>query len=94
MEPKINFSNFQNFCDSPKPDILFKQTKVDSGLCCHLIYRDEYNITACGLEKMHPFDSCKYGRVIQFLEEKGLINRNQLYSPPVNLQSFFHFRPK
>jgi hypothetical protein len=27
-----------------------------------ICYSDDYNITACGLEKCHPFDSCKYGR--------------------------------
>ena len=27
-----------------------------------IIYSEDYNITACGLEKCHPFDSCKYGR--------------------------------
>jgi len=27
-----------------------------------IIYSAEYNITECGLEKLHPFDSCKYGR--------------------------------
>jgi hypothetical protein len=27
-----------------------------------IAYSDDYNITACGIEKCHPFDSCKYGR--------------------------------
>ncbi len=27
-----------------------------------IIYSEDYNITACGLEKCHPFDSCKYRR--------------------------------
>lgn len=27
-----------------------------------ICYSDDYNITACGLEKCHPFDSCKYRR--------------------------------
>lgn len=25
-----------------------------------ICYSNDYNITACGLEKTHPFDSCKY----------------------------------
>jgi hypothetical protein len=29
-----------------------------------ICYSNDYNITACGLEKCHPFDSCKYGRGI------------------------------
>lgn len=32
-----------------------------------IVYSDDYNITACGIEKMHPFDSCKYGRVFRDL---------------------------
>ena len=27
-----------------------------------LIYSESYNMTACGLEKMHPFDAIKYKR--------------------------------
>ena len=27
-----------------------------------ICYSADYNITACGIEKCHPFDSCKYGR--------------------------------
>jgi hypothetical protein len=25
-----------------------------------IAYSEDYNITACGIEKFHPFDSCKY----------------------------------
>ena len=28
-----------------------------------IVYSPDYNITACGFERMHPFDSCKYQRV-------------------------------
>lgn len=27
-----------------------------------ICYSEDYNITACGLENCHPFDSCKYRR--------------------------------
>ena len=30
-----------------------------------IIYRPEYNITFLGFEKLHPFDSGKWGKVIQ-----------------------------
>jgi histone deacetylase 11 len=33
------------------------------------IYSESYNLTACGLEKVHPFDSIKYRRVFQALVE-------------------------
>jgi hypothetical protein len=35
-----------------------------------IIYSEEYNISFCGLEKLHPFDAGKWGKVFAFL--KGL----------------------
>ena len=29
------------------------------------IYRAEYNISMMGIEKLHPFDSGKWGKVVQ-----------------------------
>jgi len=47
-----------------------------------LVYHPRYNITACGIEKIHPFDSCKYGRVISFLKNYGVIESDaQLHKP-------------
>lgn len=46
-----------------------------------IIYRDEYNITAYGLEKMHPFDSTKYRRVYQQLLSDGLAMAHQFIEP-------------
>lgn len=37
------------------------------------IYHPRYNLTACGLEKCHPFDSIKYRRVFNYLIEKKVI---------------------
>jgi histone deacetylase 11 len=37
-----------------------------------ITYRPEYNITAYGLERLHPFDAAKYGRVIALLHERGI----------------------
>jgi hypothetical protein len=34
----------------------------------NIVYDPRYNIKLCGVEKKHPFDSCKYERVLQFLE--------------------------
>ena len=39
----------------------------------NIIYHPRYNITAFGIEKCHPFDSCKYGRIVQKLKDAGLI---------------------
>ena len=42
--------------------------------CVPIVYSANYNITACGIEKLHPFDSCKYGRIFQDLIESGTID--------------------
>ena len=32
-----------------------------------LVYSPRYNLTACGLERLHPFDSRKYARIRDWL---------------------------
>lgn len=39
-----------------------------------IVYNKGYNITACGVEKMHPFDSTKYKRIWAFLQEGDVID--------------------
>ncbi len=39
-----------------------------------IIYCMEYNIGFMGLEKLHPFDAGKWGRVYEFL--KGLVQNS------------------
>ncbi|XP_049682646.1 histone deacetylase 11 isoform X4 [Accipiter gentilis] len=36
--------------------------------CCPIVYSPDYNITFMGLEKLHPFDAGKWGKVINFLK--------------------------
>ncbi|KAE8612851.1 hypothetical protein XENTR_v10013012 [Xenopus tropicalis] len=43
-----------------------------------IIYSAEYNITFIGLEKLHPFDSGKWGKVIGFLQEEKLVTEETL----------------
>uniref|UniRef100_A0A3B4U4N5 Histone deacetylase 11 n=2 Tax=Seriola TaxID=8160 RepID=A0A3B4U4N5_SERDU len=38
------------------------------------VYHPDYNITFMGLEKLHPFDAGKWGKVICFLKEEHFIN--------------------
>ena len=38
-----------------------------------VIYSSEYNIGFCGLEKLHPFDAGKWGRIFLFLKGKRVI---------------------
>lgn len=47
-----------------------------------IVYSPGYNVTACGIERMHPFDSTKYGRINQFLRDSGCIDENAtLFAP-------------
>lgn len=41
--------------------------------CMPIVYSPNYNITFMGLEKLHPFDAGKWGKVIRFLKEECLI---------------------
>ncbi|MFN4259095.1 MAG: hypothetical protein ACK4RK_07335 [Gemmataceae bacterium] len=47
-----------------------------------LIYHPRYNITAFGLERLHPFDSRKYGRIVNWLIRQGLRQPRDFLSPP------------
>ncbi|XP_071984238.1 histone deacetylase 11 isoform X2 [Engystomops pustulosus] len=38
-----------------------------------IVYSTDYNITFIGLEKLHPFDSGKWGKIINFLRDEKLI---------------------
>ena len=46
-----------------------------------LIYSPRYNITAFGLERLHPFDSRKYGRIHDWLIRQGLRNPADFIKP-------------
>lgn len=47
-----------------------------------LVYRSQYNITAFGLERLHPFDSRKYRRIQQWLIRQGLRQAGDFTAPP------------
>lgn len=46
-----------------------------------VVYHADYNITAGGIERMHPFDSKKYGRVYNFLTDSGTLSSAQVVTP-------------
>lgn len=43
--------------------------------CMPIVYHPDYNITFMGLEKLHPFDAGKWGKVIHFLRGKEISSR-------------------
>lgn len=52
-----------------------------------LLYSPRYNITAFGLERLHPFDSRKYGRIHDWLIRLGLRTKRDFVVPrPVTYQ--------
>lgn len=46
-----------------------------------IFYSPHYNISFWGLEKLHPFDSKKYGRIYNILTEWGSIKAEQVVEP-------------
>ncbi|XP_053889887.1 histone deacetylase 11 isoform X1 [Malaclemys terrapin pileata] len=60
--------------------------------CWPIVYSPDYNITFMGLEKLHPFDAGKWGKVINFLKGKKLLppwpcsSRKNFYVSWVNWQ--------
>ncbi|XP_068598646.1 histone deacetylase 11 isoform X2 [Brachionichthys hirsutus] len=52
------------------------QTELYAGVprtCLPIVFHPEYNITFMGLEKLHPFDAGKWGKVVGFLREEKLV---------------------
>lgn len=46
-----------------------------------LIYSPSYNIAFLGFEKLHPFDSSKWGRIKDLLVKSGLLHPKQIVEP-------------
>eukprot|EP00835_Amoeboradix_gromovi_P006445 NODE_759_length_4494_cov_0.059841.p2 type:complete len:341 gc:universal NODE_759_length_4494_cov_0.059841:164-1186(+) len=44
-----------------------------------VIFHSDYDISLLGLEKLHPFDSCKYGKVFQMLKKQ--YQKSRFYTP-------------
>uniref|UniRef100_A0A914LA98 Histone deacetylase 11 n=1 Tax=Meloidogyne incognita TaxID=6306 RepID=A0A914LA98_MELIC len=48
---------------------------------CPVVYTNEYNISFFGIERLHPFDSKKWGRVFQFLVDSGHLKEEAIIKP-------------
>ncbi|XP_062097226.1 histone deacetylase 2 [Humulus lupulus] len=46
-----------------------------------LIYSSKYDIAFVGIEKLHPFDSGKWGRICGFLIKEGVLDKNGIVEP-------------
>lgn len=52
-----------------------------------IVYTNQYNINAFGMQKLHPFDAGKWGRVFQMLKGKSF--SYFIFSPYINNQLTF-----
>ncbi|XP_022754658.1 histone deacetylase 2-like isoform X2 [Durio zibethinus] len=46
-----------------------------------IIYSSYYDISFLGIEKLHPFDSSKWGRICRFLISEGYLDKNSIVEP-------------
>ncbi|KQK17906.1 hypothetical protein BRADI_1g37510v3 [Brachypodium distachyon] len=46
-----------------------------------VIYSVAYDIAFLGIEKLHPFDSAKWGRICKFLTKEGHLEKNRVVEP-------------
>lgn len=46
-----------------------------------IVYSDNYNISLLGIQKLHPFDSEKYGKVVDCLVNNAGIKKSRFYRP-------------
>lgn len=47
-----------------------------------IVYHPKYNITLFGVEKLHPFDSCKFEKCVSGLQQRGIISSTQQLVQP------------
>ena len=50
--------------------------------CIPIVYSPDYNMTFCGLERLHPFDSIKYERTWGMLKEYKIVNDDMVIRSP------------
>jgi len=58
-----------------------KKKHSDSDLLVPLFYSKGYNISAFGLEKLHPFDGSKYQKIYNAIKKSGLRNAEDFARP-------------
>ncbi|XP_015693779.1 histone deacetylase 2 [Oryza brachyantha] len=46
-----------------------------------VVYSPAYDISFLGIEKLHPFDSSKWGRICRFLTKEGHLEKNRVVEP-------------
>lgn len=76
--------------DSYRKELLAKEEWMSNKENYPIIYHNRYNVTACGIEKLHPFDAQKYGRVFQHLRDKKIVSDLSKVYEPKGLKRALH----
>ena len=69
------FDAFKSFCRYSVNPI---NPEAQPGFVC---YSPDYNLSLYGIEKLHPFDSYKYGRIYKRLLEEGVLQKEDFIQP-------------
>lgn len=77
LYPLINEFIYNIFC------CLVEPTEYNIIPSSRLVYHPNYNITFCGIEKLHPFDSQKYGNVFRRLVDYNIISAKTVIKPNI-----------
>jgi histone deacetylase 11 len=65
----------------PISEVIADRVEEDANVTIPLVYHPAYNITAFGLERLHPFDGRKYRRIHDALIARGLLLRGDFVRP-------------
>uniref|UniRef100_A0A914CPU7 Histone deacetylase domain-containing protein n=1 Tax=Acrobeloides nanus TaxID=290746 RepID=A0A914CPU7_9BILA len=83
-----NSTSNDNQDEETNQDLINKRRVRDSRLYVEIgpnqwpiVYSHKYNIGFFGIEKLHPFDSKKWGNVFHFLKEAGMLAEDSVIEP-------------
>ncbi|XP_042147844.1 histone deacetylase 11 [Ixodes scapularis] len=62
-------------------DLVIRPEGLKPGTKLPVVYHPEYNISFYGLEKIHPFDAGKWGKIFDILKNSGLLNATNFHVP-------------
>ncbi|CAL9231629.1 unnamed protein product [Arabidopsis halleri] len=81
-------SEMSSFSMATHPEALRRERILNSKLYfdvplskVSIIYSSAYDISFMGIEKLHPFDSSKWGRVCKFLVSDGFLEEKAIIEP-------------
>jgi len=94
MELALNTLSVLTFNEARYTQGIERKQKKFTELLYPIIYHPRYNITACGIEKLHHFDSRKYGRAFDFLLQKKILSKDSKIHRPDHIIRALLFKVK